>query len=169
MDLSAKSDPEIKRWLSAHETKGETAAPLYLLLLEERVKRAQANQELSFEHSLSHLKRAAVEQRCTTYGALAGASGVDWSKARHQMNGSNGHLDRLLDICHLRRLPLLTAICVNQAGVADGELGKAALEGFANAARRLGVRVGDPTTFHRASREACWAWGRDQSGTGSAP
>ncbi len=167
MDLSAKSDREIEQWIANHEAKGETSAPLYVVLLEERVKRAQATQKMSFELSLDHLKHAAIDRRCTTYGALAAASGVEWSKARHQMNGSNGHLDRLLDICHVRGLPLLTAICVNQGGVVDGELGEDALAGFANGARRLGISVGDPLAFHHACRDACWAWGREQVGIGS--
>jgi len=129
-------------------------------LLEERVRRAQATHKLSFESSLEHLKSAAVQQRCTTYGDLAQASGVAWSTARHQMNGSNGHLDHLLDICHARALPLLTAICVNRDGVADGELGHNALAGFANGARRLGIRFDDPRAFHHTCRDQCWAWGR---------
>lgn len=168
MDLSARTDREIERWILNHEEKGQTGAPLYLLLLEERVRRAQATQKLSFEHSLEHLKRAAIDQRCTTYGALAAASGVEWSKARHQMNNTNGHLDRLLDICHLRGLPLLTAICVDQGGVSDGELVEQALAGFANGARRLGISVSDPLAFHHASRDACWTWGREQVPAGSA-
>lgn len=163
MDLSANTDREIERWIRNHEEKGETGAPLYLLLLEERVRRAQATQKLSFEHSLEHLKRAAIDQRCTTYGALAAASGVEWSKARHQMNNTNGHLDRLLDICHVRGLPLLTAICVNQSGVANGELGEEALAGFASGSKRLGITVSDPLAFHHASRDACWTWGREQA------
>lgn len=162
MDFSTKTDAQIEQWIANHGANGATAAPLYRALLEERVRRAQATQKMSFEHSLKHLKRAAIEQRYTTYGALAAASGVEWSKVRHQMNGANGHLDRLLDICHVEGLPLLTAICVNQGGVENGKLGDDALEGFANGASRLGISVGDPLEFHHASRDACWAWGREQ-------
>jgi hypothetical protein len=161
MDLKTKTDRQIDQWITNHETKGETASPLYLALLEERVARVQATHKLSFEKSLEHLKQAAIEQRCTTYGALAAASNVDWSHARHQMNGPQGHLDRLLDICHVRGLPLLTALCVNQNGVSKGELGKEALEGFANGARRLGISVIDPKTFHEQCRDASWQWGSE--------
>jgi hypothetical protein len=167
MDFSKKTDSQIEQWIANHEANGATSAPLYLALLEERIRRAQATQKMSFERSLEHLKRAAIEQRCTTYGALAAASGVEWSKARHQMNGAHGHLDRLLDICHVKGLPLLTAICVNQGGVDAGELGEDALEGFANGARRLGISVGDPLEFHHACRDECWAWGQGQSATAS--
>ncbi|TPG15357.1 hypothetical protein [Sphingomonas oligophenolica] len=162
MNFSGKTNRQIDQWISNHEEHCATGAPLYLALLEERVRRAQATQKLSFERSLDHLRRVATEQRCTTYGALAAASGVEWSSARHQMSGAHGHLDRLLDICHVKRLPLLTAICVNQSGAAKGELGEEALEGFANGARRLGISVGDPLAFHHQCRDACWAWGREQ-------
>ncbi|ARS29411.1 hypothetical protein [Sphingomonas sp. KC8] len=161
MDLATKTDPEIGTWIRNHEAQGKTDAPLYLQLLEERTRRAQATHKLDFDRSLAHLKQAAIDQVCTTYGALAAASGVDWSQARHQMNGANGHLDRLLDICHARRLPLLTAICVNQASLADGELGDDALAGFVTGARRLGLSVADARAFHHESRDKCWRWGRE--------
>ncbi|GGJ56481.1 hypothetical protein GCM10011393_28360 [Sphingopyxis bauzanensis] len=161
--FETKTDAEIDSWIRNHETKGGTAAPLYGQLLEERARRTQTKHRLSFDRSLEHLKTAAIDQVCTTYGALAAASDVDWSQARHQMNGTNGHLDRLLDICHARGLPMLTALCVNQAGVMDGELGDDALVGFASGARRLGLSVSDPREFHHQMRDDCWRWGRDQS------
>lgn len=163
MDLATKTDAEIETWIKNHENNGGTAAPLYFQLLEDRVRRAQAKQKLNFDRSLDHLKQAAITQVCTTYGALAAASGIDWSQARHQMNGSNGHLDRLLDICHARGLPLLTAICVNQGNVSDCELGEDALAGFVAAAKRLGLHVADPRAFHHRSRDQCWQWGRQHA------
>ena len=162
MDLAAKTDAEINNWISNHEAKRATGQPLYRQLLEERARRTQSKHQLNFDQSLAHLKEAAIHQRCTTYGELAKASGVDWKVARHQMNGPSGHLDRLLDICFARHLPLLTAICVNQNGVATGELEQTALSGFASGARRLGISVTDERKFHHDCRSACWEWGRLQ-------
>lgn len=162
MDFSQKSDREIEVWIGNYEKAGKTSDTLFIELLEERVRRSQIKHKLNFDLSLEHLKRAAVDGRCTSYGDLAKASGVEWSKARHQMNGPNGHLDRLLDICHARGLPLLTAICVNQANVAGGDLGEEALAGFVAAAFRLGVAVGDPVDFHHRCRDECWRWGAQQ-------
>jgi hypothetical protein len=159
VDLTTKTDSEIESWIRNHENAGKTSEPLYFGLLEERVRRAQLKHKLDFDRSLEHLKQAAIDQTCTSYGNLAQASGVEWSKARHQMNGPNGHLDRLLDICHARGLPLLTAICVNQGNIADGELGEEALAGFVAGARRLGLTVSDPVEFHHRCRNECWAWG----------
>ena len=165
--LDSKTDPEIGNWIRNHEKAGQTSAPLYLELLEERARRWQSDQRLEFERSLGHLKRAAQERTCTSYGALAAASGVEWSKARHQMNGPNGHLDRLLDICHARGLPMLTAICVNQGNVAGGELAEEALSGFVAGARRLGMAVDDPAEFHRRCRDECWDWGAREVRSGA--
>lgn len=161
-DFSNKSDSEIDQWIFNFEKRGQTEATLYFKLLEERGRRSGKRQGLDLEKSLIVLKQAAIVGTCITYGNLAKASGVEWSKARHQMNGKHGHLDRLLEICHARQLPLLTAICVNQSGLQDGELEKNALSGFAEGSRRIGRSFTDELAFHRACREECWTWGRMQ-------
>jgi hypothetical protein len=123
-EFAGKSDSEIDQWIKNHEAKGATSTRFYGELLEERARRTQLKHLLNLERSLTRLKEAAVSQECISYGELAKASVVDWSRARHQMNGSHGHLDRLLELCHARRLPLLTAICVNQDRLKESELGE---------------------------------------------
>jgi len=76
------------------------------------------------------------------------------------MNGASGHLDVLLDVCHARRLPLLTAICVNQQGLRTGELEPHSLDGFAKGARRLGYPVTDPHAFLKERQRECFDWGK---------
>jgi len=165
MDLSAKTDQELNQWIANHEhAPGGTARSLYGELLEERARRSQTKQRLKLDRSLEHLRQAAIRQACTSYGELAAASDVDWKVARHEMNGATGHLDRLLDLCHARSLPLLTAICVNQDSVSTGELSEAALTGFVAGARRLGMLITDPRSFHHRCRDECWEWGRRQAG-----
>lgn len=83
------------------------------------------------------------------------------------MSGWGGHLDLLLDLCHARGLPLLTAICVNQNRVAEGELEEEALTGFIAGARRLGFGFTDRRAFHHQCRDECWRWGREQAGNAS--
>jgi hypothetical protein len=161
MDLSTKTDGQINQLIANYERAvGGRDLPLYPVLLEERARRAQSKQKLSLEKSMEELKAAARRGVCITYGDLAKAGGVEWSQARHQMNGANGHLDRLLDLCYARGLPLLTAICVNKSGVYTGELGEDALAGFATGASRLGLLVADPSSFHHKCRDECWAWGK---------
>ncbi|NKK29593.1 hypothetical protein [Rhizobium leguminosarum] len=161
-DFSSKNDGQIDQWIANFEARKETGATLYYELLEERAKRAQKRHSLDIEKSLSALKRAAIDGICITYGDLAKTSGVEWNKARHQMNGRHGHLDRLLEICHARGLPLLTAICVNKGGLEDGELEGNALAGFTEGARRIGRSVADERAFHHVSKDECWAWGKQQ-------
>ncbi len=165
MDLTTKSDADLDQMVRNHErTPGGQDRPLYRELLEERGRRSDDKQALKLEASIEHLKQTAIYQKSTSYGELAAASGVAWAKARQKMNGSGGHLDRLLDLCRVRGLPLLTAICVNQEGLQSCELGEEALKGFAAGAERLGLRVDDPLEFHHRCREECWAWGRRQAG-----
>lgn len=159
-DLAEKTDNQIDQWIHNHERKGATGEPLYLELLEERARRSKQKGLLDVNKSLELLTQAAIEQRYVTYGDLAKANNVEWSRARHRMNGMNGHLDRLLDVCHARGLPLLPAICVNGSGRTSGELEPAALGGFSTGARRIGFVFDDASAFHRQMRENCFQWGR---------
>ena len=163
-EFASKSDSQIDQGIKNHEARKATSTPLYRQLLEERARRTQLKQLLNMERSLARLKEAAVSRECISYGDLAKASGVDWSRARHQMNGSHGHLDRLLELCHARGLPLLTAICVNQDRLKEGELGEEALAGFVAGAKRFGSIVTDQRAFHHQCKEECWRWGREQQG-----
>ncbi len=156
-DLSEKSDQDIKNWIDNFERLGKTDEPLYGELVEERARRF--GKGLNIDTSLAHLMATAKAGRFTTYGQLAEANAVPWSKARHAMNGAGGHLDQLLDICHARGLPLFPAICVNQEGVRTGKLGPEALRGFAEGARRHGYPVHDEAAFLQKCQEASFAWG----------
>lgn len=157
MNLAEKSDAEIDVWILNHERKGATEIALYKSLLEERARRSSSG--LKIENSLRHLTNAARQRGFTTYGDLAKASEVPWSQARHSMNGSRGHLDRLLEICHARGLPLLTALCVNQQKVETGDLSEDALRGFLNGAKRLGYAVTSAETFLKECQQQCFEWG----------
>jgi hypothetical protein len=161
VDLDAKSDDEIETWIGNFERKGKMNDPFFKRLLEERAKRQSRG--LKPEVSLRHLYSTAQAGRFTTYGDLAKANDVPWSTARHAMNGAAGHLDRLLDICHARGLPLFTAICVNQEGLNDGELSGDALKGFVSGAKRLGYRVTDASAFLRDCQTQCFEWAKSHS------
>jgi hypothetical protein len=160
-EFEGKTDQDIEQWIKNYERNGATNEPFFKKLLEERARRQSKG--LSLETSLNHLIAAARNEQFTTYGDLAKASDVPWSKARHAMNGSSGHLERLLDICHARGLPLLTALCVNQSGVDTGDLGENALRGFVAGAQRLGYKVTDANAFLLDCQQKCFEWGRERS------
>ena len=83
------------------------------------------------------------------------------------MNGNRGHLDILLEICHARSIPLLTAICVNQAGLETGDLGDDALRGFVSGAKRLGYSVTDEKAFLRDRQRECFEWAKSHPPRGN--
>lgn len=161
MDLSKQTDQQIDNLINNHIRHDKTAAPLFRNLLEERVRRGQEKHLLNFQKSMLILIQTATDQTCLSYGQLAKASNVEWVKARHQMNGAHGHLDKLLELCHARGYPLLTALVVNQQGLEDGELEQTALKGFCEAAHRLKIPVEDELAFHHQQRDASWNWGRE--------
>jgi hypothetical protein len=161
MDFSAKSDSEIETWIENHERSGATSAELYKRLLEERARRNSSG--LKVENSLRLLSEAASAEKFVTYGDLAKASGVPWSQARHAMNGAHGHLDRLLDICHARGMPLLTALCVNQQSVETGELSENSMAGFISGAKRLGYSITDAEGFFKTCQKTCFEWAKSRS------
>lgn len=160
-DFSEKSDDEIRSWVANHEHKNVTNTPLYKALVEEEARRKE--RYLKIETSMQHLMDAARHERFTTYGQLAEASKAPWNQARHLMNGVGGHLDQLLSVCHARELPLLPAICVNQAGAKTGDLGEEALAGFIKGAIRLGYTPTDWQDFLKKCQKECFVWGKANS------
>ena len=153
---SSLTNAGLRNSIENHEDKGQTQTPRYRELVEEDARRH--GKKLDFDKSIQHLTDAAKLGRFTTYGALAAASEVPWSQARRLMDGANGHLDKLLSICHSRGIPLLTAICVNQEGVKTGDLNEGALAGFVNGAQRLGLSVIDGHAFLKDCQKQCFEW-----------
>ena len=164
MNLKDKSNDEIESWITNHEKKGATGTDQYKALLEERARRNSTG--LNADKSLLHLIETARQTKFTTYGDVAKASGVSWNVARHAMNGEGGHLDNLLDICHARGMPLLTALCVNQQSVDTGELSDDSMKGFIKGARRLGYAVTDERAFLRECQQASFLWAKGQENVG---
>lgn len=155
-DLSTRTDKELKTWIENHQRLGVTDTPLFRALVEERAHRF--GKGFTIEASLARLTEAAKGHKFITCRSLAEANGVPWSKARRSLNGEGRHLDQLLDICHARGLPLLTAICVDEQGAENGEFGEAALGEFTGGARRLGYQVTDASDFLRQCQAHCFAW-----------
>jgi hypothetical protein len=78
--VSELTDDEIKTLIANHERARATTVPRYRELVEEHARRF--GKGLRMEVSLAHLKQAAREKHFTTYGALAEANGVPWSRVR---------------------------------------------------------------------------------------
>ena len=152
-DFTGKSDTEIDTWIQNHEKRQLTDVPLYFALLEERARRS--SHQLNVDKTLKHLHDCAKRREFTTYGAVAEVNGVEWTVAYRQMGK---HLDRGLEVCHARKWPLLTAICVKQNEVLTGALSGDSLKGFIAGVHRLGYSVTDPEAYLRQCQEACFKW-----------
>lgn len=155
------SDADLKTLIQNHERAGQTQVARYRDLVEEHARRF--GHGLRVDVSLACLVEAARAGRFTTYGDLAEANNVPWSQARRRMSGAHGHLDNLLSVCHARKLPLLTALCVNKEATSDGEMVDEALHGFVKGAQRLGYKVTDERAFLRECQRLCFAWGERAS------
>jgi len=162
-NLEKLSNDQLKNQIANYERLLRTTDPLYGQLVQELAKRTGG--DLKLEKSLEHLANAARQQRFTSYGALASASGVEWTKARHRMDGANGHLDQLLSVCRSRGLPLLPSICVNKNNINSGELDEHSLQGFVKGAERLGYTITDWKEFLHSCQQECFKWGQSYQGS----
>lgn len=144
---------ELQNIVKNHRERGKTDAPRYLEAFEELGRRR--GQGFEFEKSLTLIRDAAAERRFLSYKQLADAHGLEWSRVRYAINN---HLGDLLEYSHLKGIPLLSAIVVNQQNVATGSMEPKTLTGFALAARALGYAFGDDATFLKEQQEAVFQW-----------
>jgi 5-methylcytosine-specific restriction protein B len=113
------------------------------------------NSHLDLEKSYAAILKAAREQRYISYGDLAAASGVPWSRAFRLMPN---HLGQLVTIAHQRGWPMPSAIVVNQGDVQTGRLEGSTCEGFLTAARQMGREIADPDQFVKQQQQAAFEW-----------
>jgi hypothetical protein len=160
LDFAGKTTAELETLIANYRRLGQERSQTYVALLAERERRVVDKDQLLVDRSLELLKQAARQKIYVTYGDLAKASQQKWSNTiRARMSGPNGHLDRLLDICHSQGLPLLTALCVNENGRGTGLLDPPARAGFINGARRLGRLVTNEDEFYKTCQRECFVWG----------
>ena len=110
---------------------------------------------LDLEKSYAAILQAARAQRFISYGDLAAASGVPWSRG-HRLIPQ--HLGQLVTLAHERGWPMPSAIVVNRENVDTGTLDGPAREGFLAAARDVGHKIIDPEQFVKDQQERVFAW-----------
>ncbi|MEM5493282.1 hypothetical protein [Hoeflea sp. AS16] len=160
-NLEIKSDADIDQWIANHERAGKTRSTLYQELIVDRNRRHGKGLDLAT--SIAALTRSAKEKRYISYGDLAAANGLTWSKARLRMNGKHGHMDDLLAYCHSHEMPLLTAIVVGRDHLDSGEMDDETINGFVAGSRRLGVSVSEPVAFLKQCQSECFEWAARQA------
>jgi hypothetical protein len=156
VDFSTKTDDEIDSWIANHERHKKTDSDLYRSLILERDRRF--GRGLNINVSMHAMIDAAKAGRFISYGGLAEANGIAWSKARHLMNGKHGHLDNLLAHCNAQGFPLFTAIVVQKGKLSTGEMDDFTLAGFVEGAQRIGRDVTDAKSFLKQCQKECFSW-----------
>ena len=152
-DFEEYSDKQIKNLIENYQRQRKTFDPYFHALLEEHSKRI--GNGLNFETTLKAVRSAAKDRRFLAYKELADQSGCEWNKVRHSIPR---HLQGLLEYCHARKMPLLSAIVVNKHNAATGKLDDASLSGFVKGVEELGIRVNDPEQFLRDEQARIFAW-----------
>jgi hypothetical protein len=167
MDLSSKSDQQIRNLIENHERLGETSRPLYLQALAERARRSAP--ELDLQKTFDCILTAARAEKFISHKDIADASGAEWSKVRHKVPAK---LWDIVQYAHHHGWPMLSAIVVNKPNIATGKMDPATLKGFSEAARLLGHEFSDPEAFLADQQKAVFDWAkrgeRIEFGTGSA-
>lgn len=110
---------------------------------------------LELEIAYQTILQAARQRKFLAYGELAVAQGVVWQNSRSQIFTQLG---KLIGLAFEKNWPLLPAIVVNQAHLADGLLEGAALTGFINDVKRKGIVVDDPLAFLKSEQEKVFDW-----------
>lgn len=96
---------------------------------------------LNIDRSIAAILEAARREDFISYGAVAKASGFDWSFTMNHLMPK--HLDMILAKADARGWPLITAAVVNKQNIGSGKLEEKSLSGFVSGARGLGYEVGD--------------------------
>lgn len=153
MDLSAKSDAQIRNLIDNFEREGAVGDPVYRLALAEMTRRTVP--ELDPQKTFARILEAARERRFLSYKELAEASGAPWQKVRHKIGR---HLWHIVHYAHCRGWPMLSAIVVNKTHLHTGKMDPDTLKGFVAAAEGLGHAVQDGRDLLKAEQERVFAW-----------
>jgi hypothetical protein len=153
-DLAVMKTSDLKLLIQRHEEKGATDRPLYSAAKSELARRLSG--QLNVLTTLEHLRACARKKMFTTYGAVAEANGLEWRVARRPMPN---HLLQILEECHGRGWPLLSALCVNATEVKTGELSGPSLDGFISGVERVvKTKIDSPRMFLKRTQRECFDW-----------
>lgn len=158
MDMSAKTDRQLKNLIANHRNAGKLDAPLAVAAIEEQARR---NTAFDFKAGIEFLLHAARESRAVTYRQMAEAGGVLKPGERwHQHMARKIPLSQIVDYAHTHDLPAITALIETQQGVTES-----ILAGFQKGLEDTGIRVPTGMTireFYDAERQRAFDWAADK-------
>ena len=156
-DFSKLSDVQLQSYIGYHHRKNAPATPDFLAALEERERRQGSG--LDFRKTFEIVSKAASAGRYVSYREVADFSGLAWKTAQRLMPK---HLVNLCEYAHRKGWPLLSSVIVSKENLSTGELEPQSLDGFIQAARRLGYLVTDDIGFLRDQQRRVFEWGKQR-------
>ena len=122
---------------------------------------AEGTGPLLIPSTTAFIREAARAERFVSYGQVADANGAEWARVRQAMGR------HLLQVCAASLAgvgPMISAIVVNRAHLATGDMDEGTLAGFLASARELGFSWDDGRAFLREQQRTTFAWGRREVG-----
>jgi len=158
-DLSGKDVAALRAMKENYERRDKTKDPVFVAILAELQRKEGGG--LNFEKSLEVIRDAAREGRCLSYKEVVESSDIEWSKVRYKVGPM---LDRMLEWCYRRGIPLLPVIVVNKDMLETGQLRGDSLAGFVRGCERLGIEVTpSPEVFADAEKARVFDWARTEA------
>jgi len=158
--LSKLTDQQLKNIIENYRRKAMTSESMYVEALAEQARRI--GNGLDFNKSYNAIWRSAVQGRFMSYKDLADASGAEFSKVRYSIGQ---HLWTLVEYAYRKGWPMLSAVVVNKANVASGDMEPETLKGFIAAAKELGLSITDEEAFLRDQQKRVFEWARQTTAT----
>jgi len=149
LDYSSKTKIELDNIIANNHPDRSGNKERFLVASEERERRYPG--ALTFEKSLAAITQAAKEGRCISFKEMSTQNGVTFNKAHWSMAG---HLGRLVFYGHVKGLPMLSTVVVNEAEKTTGKLKPENLAGLIKHARDIGYLKADEEIDEEAFVEA---------------
>lgn len=153
IDPTSLSLDQLQTLIGRYQERGLTDRPEYAAYVEAFSRTGAVG--LTMDITIAAIRDAAAKRAFLSYGSLAEANGVSWTKSRRLMPK---HLDAVLWKCHHLGWPLITAIVVNKQYLTTGAMEPESLAGFCNGARRLGLTVTGEQAFLKIQQAKTFAW-----------
>jgi hypothetical protein len=155
IDVKSLGIEQLRSLIQNYRTKRRTDDALYVEAFAELERRT--GKGLDFDKTLAAVLSSAKRGKYLSYKELTDASGVGWSNTRYAVNG---HLGNLVEYCHRKGWPLLSAIVVNKENLETGQMEPSSLRGFITAARQLGYPVTDEQAFLKEQQRQVFEWAK---------
>jgi len=160
VDVSGKSLPDLRRIVANHRAQDRTDLPLCRAASDEIERRRGG--PLNLWTTLAAIRAAAEQRHFMTILDVAKANGSTLSQSRVRMAP---HLHEVMDYAIDRAWPMVTAVVVDAAGVADGRMTEEALKGFTTFAElRDRFPGGDEAEFLQEEQERVFVWADKERG-----